>query len=188
MEDHSILWRRVDTSGHEAARVYGDDDGWYLDGSAIFLHEGSPCRLEYFIECDPDWSTRSATVDGWVGEDIVESEISVSEDRIWYLDDQEIKSVEGCTDIDLNFSPITNLLPLRRLNLQDGDRESVSAAWLRFPSFKLERLEQAYSRIDKSTVKYESRGGEFVRELKVNDAGLVIDYPDFWIAEADITN
>ena len=67
MEDHSILWRRLDTSGHETARVYGDEDGWYLDGSAIFLYEGNPCRLEYLIECDPDWRTRSATVDGWVG-------------------------------------------------------------------------------------------------------------------------
>jgi uncharacterized protein len=188
MEDHSILWRRIDTSGHETARVYGDEDGWYLDGSAIFLYEGSPCRLEYFIECDPDWSTRSATVDGWVGEDVIEHEISVNEDGIWYIDDQEIRTVEGCIDIDLNFSPITNLLPLRRLDLQNGDRETVSAAWLRFPSFELERLDQAYSRIDKSTVKYESRDGEFVRELKVNDAGLVLDYPDFWIAEAAIKN
>ena len=188
MEDHSILWRRIDTSGHETARVYGDDDGWYLDGSAIFLYEGSPCRLEYFIECDTDWTTRSATVDGWVGEHVVECEISVSADRLWYLDDQEIKSVEGCIDLDLNFSPVTNLLPLRRLNLKDGGRESVSAAWLKFPSFTLERLEQSYSRIDGSTVKYESRGGEFVRELKVNQAGLVIDYPGFWIAEADVTN
>jgi len=188
MEDHSILWRRIDTSGHETARVYGDEDGWYLDGSAIFLYEGSPCRLEYLIECDPDWSTRSATVDGWVGEHVIEHEITVGEGGIWYLDDQEIRSVEGCLDIDLNFSPITNLLPLRRLDLKDGDNESVSAAWLRFPSFELERLAQTYTRIDRSTVKYESRDGEFVRELKVNAAGLVLDYPDYWIAEADVTN
>ena len=188
MEDHSILWRRIDTSGHETARVYGDEDGWYLDGSAIFLHDGSPCRLEYFIECDADWSTRSVTVDGWVGEHVIEHEITVSEEGVWYLADEEIKSVEGCIDIDLNFSPITNLLPIRRLDLKDGDAQSVSAAWLRFPSFELERLEQSYSRIDRSTVKYESRDGEFVRELKVNAAGLVLEYPDYWIAEAAIEN
>jgi len=120
--------------------------------------------------------------------DWIEHEITVSEEGVWYLADEEIKSVEGCIDIDLNFSPITNLLPLRRLDLKDGDRESVSAAWLRFPSFTLERLEQTYSRIDKSTVKYESRDGEFVRDLKVNAAGLVLDYPDYWIAEADVAN
>ena len=188
MEDHSILWRRLDTSGHESARVYGDDDGWYLDGAAIFLHEGVPCRLEYLIECDPDWRTRSATIDGWVGEEVIEHEIAVSEDGIWYLNDEPISEVEGCIDVDLNFSPITNLLPIRRMDLDSAQTASVSAAWLRFPSFKLERLEQVYTRLDDATVKYESRDGEFVRTLKVSSSGLVLDYPDYWIAEACVTH
>jgi hypothetical protein len=183
MEDQSILWRRVDTVGLEAARVYGDDDGWYLDGAAIFLWEGSPCRLEYLIECDPEWRTTAATIDGWVGGDAIGHEILVSEDGKWYLDDVEVKTVEGSIDIDLNFSPITNLLPLRRLELGTGDSEAVSAAWLRFPSFALERLDQTYTRVDEATLRYESRGGEFVRDLKINSDGLVLEYPDFWIAE-----
>jgi hypothetical protein len=125
----------------------------------------------------------SATIDGWVGEDVIELEIMASEDGIWYLNDREIKNVEGCVDIDLNFSPITNLIPLRRLELKQEESKTVSAAWLRFPSFDLERLDQTYTRLDDSTVKYESRDGEFVRTLKVNSAGLVVDYPDFWKVE-----
>lgn len=188
MQDQSILWRRVDTQGLEAARVYGDDDGWYLDGSAIFVHEGSPCRLEYLIECDPDWRTRSATIDGWIGEEVVALEIMVSDEGVWYVDDEEVKAVEGCDDIDLNFSPITNLLPIRRLDLKAGDTKAVSAAWLRFPAMTFERLDQNYTRIDASTVKYESADGAFERTLKVNVDGLVLEYPDYWIAEAQIGN
>ena len=184
MKDQSILWRRVDTLGLEAARVYGDDDGWYLDGSAIFLHEGTPCRLEYLIECDTEWLTTSATIDGWVGDEVIAYEILVSDNGEWYIDDEEIEAVHGCVDIDLNFSPITNVLPLRRLDLQIGESNSVTAAWLRFPSFELERLDQTYTRLDESTVKYESRNGEFVRELKVNADGLVLEYPDYWITDS----
>jgi hypothetical protein len=186
MKDQSILWSRVDTKGLEAARVYADDDGWYLDGAAIFLYEGSPTRIEYLIECDPDWRTMSATLDGWLGEEVIAHEIEVSESGIWYLDDEEIKEVEGCVDIDLNFSPITNLLPLRRLGLEIGESKSVSAAWLRFPSFTLERLDQRYTRLDETTIKYESRGGEFVRSLRVNSDGLVLEYPDYWLADNGI--
>jgi hypothetical protein len=183
MKDQSILWRRLDTVGHEAARVYGDDDGWYLDGSSIFLHGESPCRLEYLIECDTEWRTTAATIDGWVGDDVIAREILVSEDGVWYLDDDEIKAVEGCVDLDLNFSPITNVLPIQRLDLKNGESKSVSAAWLKFPSFELERLDQTYSRLDESTIKYESRGGEFSRSLTVNGNGLVLDYPDYWTVE-----
>lgn len=73
----------------------------------------------------------------------------------------------------LNFSPSTNLLPIRRLNLAIGQGAAVRAAWLRFPSFTLEPLEQVYRRIDPTTYRYESAGGRFVAELQVNDSGLV---------------
>ncbi len=59
----------------------------------------------------------------------------------------------------------------------------MRAAWLRFPSFTLEPLEQLYQRIDGSTYRYESAGGRFIVELRVNDAGFVTHYPNFWHVE-----
>jgi len=92
--------------------------------------------------------------------------------------------VAGCIDLDLNFSPSTNLLPIRRLSLTVGEEASVRAAWLRFPSFTLEPLEQIYRRTGATTYVYESAGGRFVRELIVNEAGFVTLYPGIWQAEA----
>lgn len=181
-EERSIIWRRLDMPGHESARVYGDPDGWYLDGASIFLHDGKPCRLEYLIQCDPDWQTTFVTIDGWVGDEVVEVEMSASEDG-WYFNEEEVAGFEGCADIDLNFSPLTNLLPIRRLNLAVGESRKVRAAWLRFPSFELEVLDQIYTRVDAKTVRYERLDGQFSAELKVNDAGLVTEYPGFWTLE-----
>jgi hypothetical protein len=47
----------------------------------------------------------------------------------------------------------------------------------------LEPLDQTYTRLDASMVQYESAGGTFTRKLKVNVAGLVLEYPDFFVAE-----
>lgn len=91
-----------------------------------------------------------------------------------------------CIDLDLNFSPSTNLLPIRRLGLAVGQEAEVKAAWLRFPSFTLEALKQLYRRIDVATYRYESAGGRFVTELQVNEVGLVTRYPNFWQVEAGI--
>ncbi|NOT48881.1 MAG: hypothetical protein HOP17_14170 [Acidobacteria bacterium] len=184
-EEQSIIWRRLDMPGHESARVYSDGDGWYLDGAAVFLYERQPCRLEYLVQCDPDWQTAYVSVDGWVGSELIELEIEVNQGDVWSLNNEEIAVAEGCIDIDLNFSPITNLLPLRRLNLAVGESKKVRAAWLRFPSFKLEALDQVYTCIDETTVRYESGGGRFVAELKVNEAGLVTNYPDYWTIESE---
>jgi hypothetical protein len=45
----------------------------------------------------------------------------------------------GCVNIDLNFSPSTNLLPIRRLDLSVGASAIVRAAWLRFPGMNVQR-------------------------------------------------
>ena len=78
---------------------------------------------------------------------------------------------------------LSEALPLRRLNLSIGDQAQVKAAWLRFPGFTLEPLEQIYRRVDAVIYRYESAGGKFVAELKVNAVGLVTLYPKVWGAE-----
>lgn len=178
MIDSVMIWRRLDLPGHESARLMDRN----LSGTAVFLHESRPCRLDYLVVCDPDWRTVSGRVSGWIGDRAIEVECSADSGR-WRLNGAECPQVEGCIDIDLNFSPSTNLLPIRRLNLAAGQEAPVQAAWLRFPSFTLEPLEQVYRRLDARTYRYESAGGRFVRELPVNEAGFVTLYPGLWESE-----
>jgi hypothetical protein len=182
--DVSILWRRLDQPGHESARLCLRQSQWHLAGTAVFAHDRQPCRLDYLVVCDAEWRTRSARVRGWVGAGSIELDLSVDSARRWQLNDTERPEVAGCVDLDLNFSPSTNLLPIRRLNLPIGQEAAVRAAWLRFPSFLLEPLEQRYRRTDAATYRYESAGGQFVTQLEVNASGFVTRYPGFWEADA----
>jgi hypothetical protein len=179
----SVLWRRLDQPGHESARVVFQRSSWQLTGTAVFAQDQQPCRLDYVVVCDADWHTVAGKVAGWVGNEMVDIELSVDSGRRWLLNGTPRPDVTGCTDLDLNFSPSTNLLPIRRLNLGIGQEARVKAAWLRFPSFALEPLEQLYSRVGVATYRYESAGGRFVTELRVNAAGFVTRYPSFWQVE-----
>jgi hypothetical protein len=179
----SIIWRRLDHPGHEYARLSPTESRQHLAGSAIFLHDHKPCRLDYSLDCDSRWHTMAGKIDGWVGNKVVEIDISVDAGQRWRLNGMEFSEVAGCIDLDLNFSPVTNLLPIRRLALDVGQEAQVRAAWLRFPSFKLEALEQIYRRTGTSTYRYESAGGKFIADLKVDELGFVTHYPDFWRVE-----
>src|SRR5512145_1058744 len=139
--DQSILWRRLDRPGHEFARVIARGADWHLIGSAVFVHERQPCRLDYLVVCDPGWRTRSGRVTGWVGDAEIEIDVAVDPARRWRINGRPSPAVEGCIDLDLNFSPSTNLFPIRRLGLAVGEQAPVRAAWLRFPGFTLEPLE-----------------------------------------------
>jgi hypothetical protein len=175
----------VDAPGHEAARLVPEGGGWRLSGTAVFAHDGRPCRLDYTVSCRADWSTASASVSGRVGDELIHVQIEADERRNWRMNGAPVPPVAGCTDVDLNFSPSTNLLPIRRLALSIGDEADVSSAWLRFPSFALERLDQKYRRIERSRYRYESAGGRFSAELEVNAAGFVTRYADIWHAEME---
>ncbi len=185
MSKQSVIWRRLDKSGHEFARLFSSDSCWHLDGTAVFIHDTQPCRLDYWLKCDSRWETLSGKISDWVGETAIETTISVDSNRRWTLNGQEYPDVAGCIDLDLNFSPVTNLLPIRRLNLNLTEQAQVRAAWLKFPSFTLEPLEQSYCRVGATTFRYESAGGRFHAELETNEMGIITVYPNFWQIEGD---
>ena len=157
-----IVWRRLDTPGHEACRLTGQT----LEGSAVFADP--PTALSYRVVCDASWRTQSVSVTGW----IASRTIDLTFDRSALL---------GCDDVDLNFSPSTNTLPIRRLPLAVGESASLTVAWLRFPEMTLEPLAQTYRRVAERRWEYTS--DDFRAEVEVDEEGLVTRYGDLWVRE-----
>lgn len=164
-----MLWRWSDREGHEAVRL----EGRTLMGAVAVKSDGGVCALAYTIVCDDAWRTRGAQVGGFAGERSLAIDIRADNGR-WTMNGEHVAAVDGCIDIDLNFSPSTNLLPIRRLNLNVGEEATVHAAWLRFPSFTLEPLVQTYRRLAEDRYRYTS--ASFTAEITVNEAGLVLEY------------
>ena len=186
--ESSILWRRLDHPGHDACLLLRRDDRWHLAGNAAFVEGGRPCRLSYRVICDAEWRTLAARVEGSIGDESFEIALRVHPAlRRWKWNGAERRAVAGCTDVDLSFTPATNLLPIRRLGLQVGEEAPVRAAWLRLPELTLEPLEQVYRRTGDRTYRYESRAGRpddpFAVELAVDGEGFVTHYPGLWQAE-----
>lgn len=183
MSEELVLWRRLDRPGHEAARLVFHEPFWQLSGTVVFAEEGVPCRLEYLIACSAEWQTLRAKISGWVGAQSVRLDVSADANRHWRINGQGCPSVDGCSDLDLSFSPATNQLPIRRLGLAVGAGADVTAAWLRFPELTLEPLAQAYRRIGEREYQYVALESAFSTVLEVSPGGTVLHYPGMWRAE-----
>jgi len=181
---HTILWRRLDVPGHDACQLAALDDGWRLSGMAVFSLDGRPCALSYEVNADARWSSRGARVRGWYGTERVEVAIIAAPGGRSLLNGAEQSAVRGCVDIDLGFTPATNLLQLRRVALAVGQAAEVPAAWLTFPELTLERLEQRYRRRAQDTYDYQAPGVPYEGLLRVTEVGFVTLYPGLWEAEA----
>jgi hypothetical protein len=179
-DTHAVVWRRVDQTGLEYSKLVSIDGEWYLTGTVVLAQDGVPCELRYRIVCDDTWRTLSTDIRGTLGVQPVSIQIANDPQLGWVMNGGLCAGLEGCIDIDLSFTPSTNTLPIRRLNLDVGASADVSAAWLRFPQMALERLDQRYTRTGESTYRYESAGGAFIRDLHVNGSHLVLEYPGLW--------
>lgn len=91
----------------------------------------------------------------------------------------------GCMELDLGFTPATNLLPLRRLNLGVGQMAEVRSAWIEWPAADLRPLVQQYRRESVTSYRYEAQlpGGDvFSTVLRVDPFGWVVEYGGLWQA------
>lgn len=180
----SIIWRRLDISGHDACTLYERRGGFELDGCALFVHEGAPARLNYKLVCDGSWRTLRGRVDGVVGGRVMDIVIERSAEGVWTRNGAIVSGLNGCVDLDLGFSPASNLCQLRRLNLADGNAADAPVAWLDVSSNTLSVLAQRYERRAKLTYWYEAPRFDYAALLEVNEVGFVLRYPGLWEAEA----
>jgi hypothetical protein len=184
-----ILWRRLDLPGHDAATVVEGPAGAELRGMAVFQDEAGASALHYAVRCDPGWQTTGARISGWHGAQPVDLIIARDTAGRWSLNGAVCPDVAECVDLDLVFTPATNLLPLRRLDLRVDETAEVRSAWLTWPAVTLIPLTQRYVRQSATTYGYEAElpGNEkFAGVLQVDSYGWVLDYSGLWQAEATL--
>lgn len=179
-----MCWRRLDVPGREEARTDRTATGWRLTGELQVEESGVAARLRYSIECDAEWRTRSALIEGEAGGSIRFALMADGEGH-WGRDGAPVPALVGALDVDLGFTPATNTLPIRRLALSVGATAPVRSAWLRFPELRLEPLDQTYTREDEQVFRYRALvdGELFVARLDTDAFGRVLRYEGLWEAE-----
>ena len=173
----TFLWRRLDQPGHDSCRLLARRGGWRLTGAAVFLDAGQPCHFHYEVDASTGWRARRARVRGYLGERAVDVRIHATAAGAWRLDGHAVHGLAGCVDLDLAFTPATNLLVLRRLALEVGQGAEAPAAYLRFPELDLVRLPQSYVRVSREEYAYRSPSTGYAGTLIVQDSGAVEEYP-----------
>lgn len=180
-----MRWRRLDVPGREEARIEQTAEGWRLTGELEADEASVRAQLIYVIECARDWRTRRTVVTGSASGAPMRFEFDADGAGHWTLNGAPLPLVQGALDIDLGFTPATNLLPIRRLDLAVGESADVRTAWLRFPELRVEALEQSYRREAVCVFRYDALvdGERFQARLDTDEFGRVLLYEGLWEAE-----
>ena len=178
----SMLWRRLDLPGHDACRLEQDGTGWNLIGTTVFLHPTGPASIAYSVRCDSRWETVSAEIRGFLGGREVGYSVA-RRGRRWSLNDQSIAGLEHLVDLDLSFTPATNLQQIRRVAMPEGVAVELPVAWLDLDAGTLTQLPQMYERRNNLLLRYEAPSVGYKGLLELAPNGFIRKYPGLWEAE-----
>ena len=160
--DYAVSWALATTSG------------WVTQRLTVTVHgQGWSRHLELVRSDDGHWSSETQT----------SGTIDLPEPGI--ADPDELAAALDC---DLGLCPVTNTMPILRLNLVSDDvapvdETELTMAWVEVPSLRVIPSTQVYSHVrsarpdSPALVLYSSGNRGFTAELTVDADGVVVDYP-----------
>ena len=186
-----VQWMSTTWPAPDLCTLSEISSGWELDGEAQAMVNGSPVEVKYTVRVDRECKTRLVKIKqvdyGYMPGFSSTKRCTLKRDEFgrWTAtsgnDKPRLSDISRLTDIDIQVTPATNTLPIRRLDLAVGESAEVTAAWFRIPEFRLEPLRQRYTRTTDDTYRYESLDHDFTATLTVDDLGLVVDYDPGWV-------
>ena len=121
--------------------------GLRIEGTTAAAEDAEAWVVSYLIELDAAWATRSARITASTVAGTRETFLESDGAAHWLVDGSTAPHLDGCMDVDLESSAMTNALPVHRLNLRVGQAADAPAAYVRAVGLAAGRLEQVYQRI-----------------------------------------
>jgi len=178
----SAAWSHQDARcGFEVAYLQPLEGGHLLTGATTAVEDGRPWIVDYEIRVDAGWRTRSARVTARLDTGSSTRVLETDGEGRWRIDHEPATHLDGCLDVDLESSALTNALPVHRLGLGTGSSAQAPAAYVRLPHLTVTRLEQQYARVsdqdERQRYDYVAPEFDFSCRLVYDAAGLVLAYP-----------
>jgi hypothetical protein len=168
-------------TGFEVAYFQPLGEGCRIEGWTTAIEDGLAWAVEYVIDLDGAGATRSARIRGRSAPGFTSAQLEADGAGRWVVDGVPASHLDGCLDVDLESSALTNALPVRRTGLAPGARAAAPAAYVRAVGLGVERLEQTYLRVPDEAAHqrydYAAPAFDFACRLTYDESGLVLDYP-----------
>jgi uncharacterized protein len=170
-------WQSWDGESLEHLVLELRDDGVHAYSIVIGEADGEPFLAQYFVTCDREWRTMSVEL-GLLPAGGRAVALASDGNGNWRDGARKLPALNGAIDVDITCTPFTNTLPIRRLGLEAGQSADIVVAYIDVPTLTVTADPQRYTCIEPMRrYRFESQGGDFVREIEVDEHGLVVLYP-----------
>jgi uncharacterized protein len=182
MQSHHFLFRTLRwsawdgcDSGMEHVDVRPADGGLAISGVVIGREGGSRFGLTYRLRLDSLWRTRDVHLRTTSGKEL---HLESDGQGHWLEKGRSQPALQGCIDVDIQATPLTNTLPIRRLEWQTGSSVEVRLCYIAVPELAVSPSVQQYTALAAGSLfRFKSLESGFAADLPVDGDGFVVDYP-----------
>jgi uncharacterized protein len=179
-----LIWQALEWPGMEHVVVSADATGFRADGQLVVGPPVGPASVSYQLSCDAGWCVTALTIGAVSAAGSRSLTLSADQHGHWLADGEPRPDLDGCIDVDISLTPLTNTLPIRRLSWAPESPQHLDVVYVSAPDLTVRRARQRYTPLaaggaDNAAVfRYES--GSFKAELTMDGDGFVSDYPGLW--------
>jgi hypothetical protein len=163
-----LSWDGLESDSTETCSVSESEHGIQVESTV----HGTFGDCRYTLVADDHWQFRSLFLV------LGSRSLRIKFDgTVWTVDGRKRRDLESAREVDIAVTPLTNTLPIRRLELTIGASVDITTAYVAVPELTVAADPQRYTRLTKHEYRYESRNSDFRRVLTVDEDGLVVTYP-----------
>lgn len=151
--------------------------GYSAAGTIVGLAEGAAVNVSYRIDLDVQWNVRCVHVR------------RAGRPAFHFLRDlngwrdahgETMPRFSTCREVDLNLTPFTNTIPIRRLHPAPGTAVDITVMYFDLLDWSVMPASQRYTYNGQNKYQFESLETGFAATITVDDEGIVTDYPGLW--------
>lgn len=179
-----LEWEALDWTGLEHVVVCADAAGFCGRGQLILGPPIGPVTVSYQLSCGASWRVNGLTITADSSAGSRTLALVADQDGRWLADGQPRSDLDGCIDVDISLTPLTNTLPIQRLTWARGEAQDIDVVYVDAPALTARRARQRYTLLGGDTndgaAVYRYESGSFTADVTVDSDGFVTDYPGLW--------
>ena len=179
----NVLWTGREYYSLENCLVEISDAGAEINSTIVGLYNEIIYKADYCIKVNEHWETIFAEL--CCRHNDIMQHITLERDRDgWIYNGRKAEEFSTCTDIDIPLTPFTNTLPINRLKLDHNAQQEIRVIYCDLLERQLKPVSQRYTRLTKTEYHYENVPNDFEATIRVDEFGLVVDYPELFVRTA----
>ena len=177
----NILWTGIAYHSLEHCVLTHSDESIEVNSVIVGANDDKIFRIDYSIKVNRNWESIFLEVKTQLSEKEVSINCHSDGRGNWTKNGEAVNEFKDCIDIDISLTPLTNSLPINRLQWALNKPQQINVLFLDILSQEMLVVKQRYTKLSDTEYKFENVPNDFEAIITVDESGMVVNYPELFI-------